>query len=108
MAKYNIAGREFRSQAAILAHVSEIKDRYADRVDLSPGDLGFMVALLGRHPHAERKIGCGVRRMWVQANPVGQGRGFVLERLDGQVQPQEVRAAHVPRAGGLRGVPAGG
>jgi hypothetical protein len=83
MAKYNIGGREFRSKDAILAHVSEVKARYADQVDLSPEDLRFMAALLQRHPRAERVIGCGVRRMWVQANPVGTGRGFVLERLDG-------------------------
>jgi hypothetical protein len=73
----------FGAKDAILAHVREVKARNADRVDLSPEDLGFMVVLLQRHPRAEKKIGCGVRRMWVQANPVGPGRGFVLERLDG-------------------------
>jgi hypothetical protein len=86
MAKYNIAGRVFTSQQAILDYVAEIKGRYGDLEDLSPADLEFMVALLGRHPAAPQKIGSGVRRMWVQANPLGSGRGFVLERLDGTTE----------------------
>jgi hypothetical protein len=96
MAKYTIAGREFRSQNAILAHVSEVKARYADKVDLSPEDFRFMFELLHGHPDARQKIGPGVRRMWVQSHEGLPGRGFVLERLDGSTDRFSPRKCVVP------------
>lgn len=49
-------------------------------------DFEFMMGILSRHSDADKKIGCGVKRMWSDRNPVyTHTRCFFIERLDGSV-----------------------
>lgn len=47
-------------------------------------DFGFMMQILSRHTEADKKIGCGITRMWSAPNPVyTHTRNFWIERCDG-------------------------
>jgi hypothetical protein len=50
---------------------------------LTPREQSYLVKLLHRHPHADRKIGPGVRRIGVQTVPSYRTKGFYVERVDG-------------------------
>jgi hypothetical protein len=82
--QYEIDGRTFRSKKAVIDYVrAEIHGASPDGEPLNEEHLGFMVALLRRHPWSDQKIGAGVARMWIEQNPDFPTRCFWLERADG-------------------------
>lgn len=50
---------------------------------LTRRDQDYLVELLHRHPHADRKIGPGIRRIGIWNVPPWGKRGFYIERIDG-------------------------
>jgi hypothetical protein len=78
--KYEIAGETFTSQDAIRERCKEIRD--AD-TPIEGQAHAFLLALLGRHPESDLKIGVGVRQFTVRVNDEYRTKGFWLERLDG-------------------------
>lgn len=79
---YIVAGQLFETQKDLAAHVGAILRTYRPPARLEGEDADLMADLLLRHPSAERKIGCGVRAIWIRRNgPFGSG--FYVERLDG-------------------------
>lgn len=85
--QYTVNGIEFRTQSDLVEYVRAILRRYSgDCEALDADDFVFMLALLGYHPEARDKIGCGVESMYVADNPIYPGpksRGFHVRRLDG-------------------------
>lgn len=80
---YDIAGEVFTSKGAILQRSRGILHRQP----LLPAgvpeeDEPFLRALLMRHPEAQTKVGCGIKRIFVNHDAFG-GRCFWVERLDG-------------------------
>lgn len=52
--------------------------------EVTGDDFDFMLTILNRHTESEKKIGCGVKRIWSAPNPVFTNtRCFYLERHDG-------------------------
>lgn len=81
---FTIGDHVFKTKKAVIEYVQQnIHGRYADHVDLSAEHLRFMVGLLRYHAYSDQKIGCGVKRMWIQPNELYPTRGFWLERVDG-------------------------
>lgn len=79
-----VGGLEFRTKSALQEHIRAIVAKYPDEAALVGHDLTFVLSLLERHPHADVKIGCGVRAIIVRRNPVyRQTRGFYILRVDG-------------------------
>ena len=55
-------------------------------VEVENEDFDFMMTILQRHTDADSKIGCGVKRMWSEPNPVYvHTRNFFIERHDGSI-----------------------
>lgn len=79
---YTIAGRFFETQKDLAAHVSALLRRERPPARLEGEDAALMGDLLLRHPSAERKIGCGVKAIWIKRNGTF-GSGFYVERIDG-------------------------
>lgn len=79
-----LAGREFRTQAAIVEHVRTIKSRYKNGEQVVGQDHLFMCAFIALHQRAEEKIGCGIQYFTIQQDEHWRNsRQFVLVRTDG-------------------------
>lgn len=73
----------FPSKVALRLHVKEILHRSRPHPWLDGEDLVFLTTLLREHhPAAERKVGPGVKGIWVGPNEYGQPT-FFLQRVDG-------------------------
>lgn len=79
---YTVNNQFFASQRELEQYTQAILRAARMGARLDRDSEAFMADLLERHPSAERKIGCGVRAIWVRSN--GKfGRGFWIERTDG-------------------------
>jgi hypothetical protein len=79
-----VNGTTFPTKAALLGHVRGILYRHAPGTPIGEPDRSFLLALLGRHASAGRKVGVGVAALTVELNAVFPGnRGFWLTRTDG-------------------------
>lgn len=55
-----------------------------NQTEVTGEDFDFIMQILNRHTEADRKIGCGVKRIWTDQNPVyTHTKCFYLERFDG-------------------------
>jgi len=82
MARYEIAGENFSNQDELAVRAKAILHRLPRNVPLQGQDFLFVHGLLERHPRAEKKIGVGVKRLWVGTVLFG-APGFYLMRMDG-------------------------
>jgi len=81
--KYEIAGEIFTSKVGVQKRCSRILSTATHYpAEISAQDVPFVLGLLRMHKDAAAKIGCGVRRVFIDTNEYG-GRGFWLERVDG-------------------------
>jgi len=81
--KYRIGSETFATKRAIIDRAKGILAHTDFGGELTGDDLAFMLALLQRHPKAERKIGPGVRAIRVELNTHWTPRkAFVLVRVD--------------------------
>jgi hypothetical protein len=72
------------TQNEMRERIRKILYSYPEGIPLAAGDREFMLGILGNHPTAEAKIGCGVASIVVRINPVfRQQRGFWVVRKDG-------------------------
>lgn len=55
------------------------------RVALTGEPYAFVMSALLRHPKSDEKIGAGVKRLFIDQDPVYKGRCFNVERIDGSV-----------------------
>ena len=63
-------------------YIREMIKRYDEFGPLSAEDFAFMLKVLEGHEYAKEKIGCGVKKMWLE-NTIYNNKGFWLERTDG-------------------------
>lgn len=84
---YYINGFEFKTQKSLREYIQKniYRDIYKDYENISEDHLRFMIDLLSYHEYSEQKIGCGVKRMWLQREHLYNGRCFWLERSDGSI-----------------------
>lgn len=75
-------GVEFNSQQQAIAYFQEMLNRYTDGQIIVGADHDMLLALLQRHPDADQKIGCGVRRFYRDKTDKPYSC-FWLERTDG-------------------------
>lgn len=62
----------------------QIRDRYADGERINAEDHGLLLDLLGLHPEANMKFGCGVAFFTVETDrEFRTTRHFMIHRLDG-------------------------
>jgi hypothetical protein len=81
---YHLGMQVFRSKQAVAEKVKAMLAGYALGVIVRPEDEAILLDLLQYHPHAQEKIGVGIKRLRVRDNPSYPGsRGFWIERLDG-------------------------
>lgn len=73
---------KFRTKAEASKHVQSILARYQVGQTIEGEDQEVVLDLLSRHPDADRKIGVGVRAVFVDAPEQG-GKCFWLRRADG-------------------------
>jgi hypothetical protein len=71
------------SKAALRAKLSEVLNAHRVGDTLEGEEAKFVREMLNRHPRAEQKVGCGVRRLYVGEGFKRGARCFWLERLDG-------------------------
>jgi hypothetical protein len=74
--------REFKSQSEAEKFFQRILNKYGAGQTITGHDADMLRALIQRHPHAEQKIGCGIKRFywdWTETRT----RPFWLERIDG-------------------------
>jgi hypothetical protein len=79
-----INGEIFNTKVQLEERVRGIVASYPDRQLLNPMDFAFILDLLGNHPQAGAKLGCGISAFYVQRNPIyPSNRNFMLVRADG-------------------------
>ena len=78
-----VDGEIFPSKKKLIERCQKILHGYKVKETLPENDTRFLNSLINNyHPESELKIGCGVKRMWIDSNEYG-GIGFYLERFDG-------------------------
>lgn len=79
-----VNGEIFKTKVQLEERVRGIAASYPDRQLLNPLDFAFMLDMLGNHPQACVKVGCGISAFYVQRNPIyPSNRNFMLVRGDG-------------------------
>lgn len=82
--KYIINEQNFKNLQEIRSYIHKIRDSYKNYSYLNTDDFDFMRSLLDRHEHASKKIGCGVKAIYIKNNKMfKQTREFWLVRTDG-------------------------
>jgi hypothetical protein len=76
-----IAG--YNTKTALREHFGALLHRLPIGEVVPDGESSELMWLLGRHPKAAEKIGCGVAFFTVQINPPYGSRGFWFTRIDG-------------------------
>jgi hypothetical protein len=74
--------RSFRTQAETIEFFKEMLNRYRNGQDVVGEDNDMLLALLERHPEADKKIGCGVKRLYKDRTEMSTSC-FWVERTDG-------------------------
>ena len=74
--------RTFRTQAETIDFFKEMLNRYRNGQDVTGDDYDMLLALLERHPEADKKIGCGVKRLYKDRTEMPTSC-FWIERIDG-------------------------
>ncbi|MEG4291499.1 DCL family protein [Microcoleus sp. C2C3] len=74
-------GIEFKSQKDAIEHFKNMLDRYRNGQTIAGDDRDMLLALLERHPQADKKIGCGVKRLYKDRTDMPTSC-FWIERTD--------------------------
>ncbi len=77
-----IGAKAFKSNSEALAFFKEMLGRYRNKQDIAEEDSRLLRKLLERHPDAQEKVGCGVKRFF-KASAAHGTECFRLEREDG-------------------------
>jgi Protein of unknown function (DUF3223) len=81
---YHLGMQVFRSKQAVTEAIKTMLAGYAVGAIVRPEDESVILDLLQFHPHAQEKIGVGIKRLRVEVPPGYPGqRCFWIERLDG-------------------------
>lgn len=81
---YSVNGITFPTQGALRNYLRDILSSYDHGETLSGEHFAFVRDLIDRHPRAKEKIGCGIRSIFVQTNPIfRKQKQFWIERNDG-------------------------
>lgn len=84
MAKYEIAGVQFRTKNEIVEYVRRIFDKYRVGAYLDAGDFSFVMELLRGHSRYALKVGCGISAVRIDLNTEWKAyKMFTLIRVDG-------------------------
>lgn len=74
-------GIEFKSQKDAIDHFKNMLERYRNGQTIAGDDHDILLALLERHPEADKKIGCGVKRLYKDRTDMPTSC-FWIERTD--------------------------
>ena len=74
---------QFPSQAEAIQHFREMLSRSSTDDFVSKEDSRYLIALLSRHPSAEKKVGPGIVGFFVRKNPHYHQNEFWIDRIDG-------------------------
>ncbi|HBL12139.1 MAG TPA: DUF3223 domain-containing protein [Cyanobacteria bacterium UBA11162] len=77
-----INGREFKSQKDAIEYFKEMLARYRNGQTVIGDDREMLMSLLERHPEADKKIGCGVKKLYKDKTDMPTSC-FWIEREDG-------------------------
>jgi len=77
-----INGREFKYQKDAIEYFKKMLDRYRNGQTITADDHEMLMSLLERHPEADKKIGCGVKRLCKDKTDMPTSC-FWIEREDG-------------------------
>ena len=81
---YHLGMQVFRTKQAVTEAIKTMLASYSVGAIMRPEDEAVMLDLLQHHPHAQEKIGVGIKRLRVQEPPGYPGqRCFWIERTDG-------------------------
>lgn len=81
---YHVGMQVFRTKQAVTEAIKTMLARYGVGAIVRPEDEAVMLDLLQHHPHAQEKIGVGIKRLRIQEPPGYPGqRCFWIERTDG-------------------------
>ena len=81
---YHLGMQVFRSKQAVMDAIKTMLADYPVGSIVRPEDEALMLDLLQHHPHAQEKIGVGIKRLRIQEPPGYPGqRCFWIERTDG-------------------------
>ena len=75
-------GIEFKFQKDAIEHFKNMLERYRNGQTIAGDDRDMLLALLERHPQADKKIGCGVKRLYKDRTDMPTSC-FWIERTDG-------------------------
>lgn len=79
----DVAGHQFKTQAALRGHVREILYRHPIGAPIPEPDREFLAAFLNRHHEADEKVGPGIARFYTRKHAVYGTIGFAFDRIDG-------------------------
>jgi hypothetical protein len=85
-------GIEFRSQKDAIEHFKNMLGSYRNGQTIEGDDYDILLALLERHPEADKKIGCGVKRLYKDKTDMPTSC-FWIERTDGSKTDFSYRTA---------------
>jgi|TARA_R110000824_G_scaffold252429_2_gene441231 hypothetical protein len=74
---------QFSSQADAEQFFREMLRRYSNEDHVSKDHSRHLIALLARHPSAEKKVGPGIVGFFVRKNPHYHQNEFWIDRIDG-------------------------
>ena len=75
-------GIEFKSQKDAIEHFKNMLEGYRNGQSITGDARDMLLALLERHPEADKKIGCGVKRLYKDRTDMPTSC-FWIERTDG-------------------------
>jgi hypothetical protein len=75
-------GIEFKFQKDAIEHFKNMLERYRNGQTIAGDDRDMLLDLLERHPQADKKIGCGVKRLYKDRTDMPTSC-FWIERTDG-------------------------
>lgn len=87
-----INGIEFKFQKNATEYFKNMLERYRNGQTVKDDDHNMLLALLERHPEADKKIGCGVKRLYKDKTDMPTSC-FWIERTDGSKTDFSYRTA---------------
>ncbi|MEJ1937667.1 DCL family protein, partial [Nostoc sp. NIES-2111] len=87
-----INGIEFKFQKNAIEYFKNMLERYHNGQTVKNDDYNMLLALLERHPEADKKMGCGVKRIYKDKTDMPTSC-FWIERTDGSKTDFSYRTA---------------
>jgi len=76
-----INGLEFKFQKDAIAYFKEMLGRYRNGQTVAEYDHEMLMGLLERHPEADKKIGCGVKRFYKAKTDMSTSCFWIDEKI---------------------------